>query len=546
MIYSSGVKSQGKLHTLEHQKLKPLATGTLAKTPFANILIYVLEKKLHGTLQIKNTSDEVSIYFRDGKPAKVHTSRPSKRLGEILQEMGKITPAQLTKSLDEVKRSGELHGQVLVRLGFIDTAELVAGITEQMTHKMITGFIIKDASFAFYQGHDLLSTASSELISLETSTLIMIGLRIYGSKININPVVGTLRDKAFFISDTAIIEKFGFNRTERRLTNKLLNEPVTLLQLKDWPDVDNDTIKKVLYVLIMTKSITVIAPDQIEETRKSIPEVNISSTVPPPAAATQKVHLPEIVKIREEIRKLATELPTRNYYEMLGVSTDASSSEIRTAFFRLAKKFHPDKASKEGLEDLKDTFAYVFTNLSEAHSTLTDFDAKENYDKKLAAGSHQTAKINDPEEESEEDAEVRRILESSVLFQKAMVILKQNKLEQALAMVEQAHNSCPDEAEYSAGYAYLQVMLGKTEPEKQIRIFRDAAKDSPKSENVHLFFAKVLHKAGKDGEAKEEFRKVLEINPRNIEAAREIRIIEMRMKNTGKHKVPGLFGMFKK
>ena len=36
----------------------------------------------------------------------------------------------------------------------------------------------------------------------------------------------------------------------------------------------------------------------------------------------------------------------RDYYEVLGVAKDASSDEIKRAFRKLAKKYHPD-VSKE-------------------------------------------------------------------------------------------------------------------------------------------------------------------------------------------------------
>ena len=38
----------------------------------------------------------------------------------------------------------------------------------------------------------------------------------------------------------------------------------------------------------------------------------------------------------------------RDYYEVLGVSKNASESDIKSAFRKLSKKYHPDVCKEEG------------------------------------------------------------------------------------------------------------------------------------------------------------------------------------------------------
>ena len=63
----------------------------------------------------------------------------------------------------------------------------------------------------------------------------------------------------------------------------------------------------------------------------------------------------------------------RDYYEILGVSKDASDSEIKSAFRRLAKKYHPD-VSKEP------DAAEKFKEAQEAYAVLSDPDKRRQYD----------------------------------------------------------------------------------------------------------------------------------------------------------------------
>ena len=63
----------------------------------------------------------------------------------------------------------------------------------------------------------------------------------------------------------------------------------------------------------------------------------------------------------------------RDYYEVLGVSKTASDSEIKSAFRKLAKKYHPD-VSKE------DNAAELFKEAQEAYAVLSDPDKRKKYD----------------------------------------------------------------------------------------------------------------------------------------------------------------------
>ena len=63
----------------------------------------------------------------------------------------------------------------------------------------------------------------------------------------------------------------------------------------------------------------------------------------------------------------------KNYYDILGVSKDASPDDIKSAYRRLAKKYHPD-VNKEP------DAAEKFKEVNEAYECLSDPNKKSNYD----------------------------------------------------------------------------------------------------------------------------------------------------------------------
>ncbi len=64
----------------------------------------------------------------------------------------------------------------------------------------------------------------------------------------------------------------------------------------------------------------------------------------------------------------------KDYYEILGLQKGASEAEIKSAFRKLAKKYHPDINKETGSEE-------KFKEISEAYSVLSDPEKKANYDR---------------------------------------------------------------------------------------------------------------------------------------------------------------------
>lgn len=79
----------------------------------------------------------------------------------------------------------------------------------------------------------------------------------------------------------------------------------------------------------------------------------------------------------------------KDYYEVLGVEPNAGEAEIKTAYRRLARKFHPDVSKEAGAEE-------KFKAVNEAYEALRDPQKRAAYDQMRARGYRPGEEMHPP------------------------------------------------------------------------------------------------------------------------------------------------------
>ena len=147
----------------------------------------------------------------------------------------------------------------------------------------------------------------------------------------------------------------------------------------------------------------------------------------------------------------------RDPYEVLGVSKDASPEEIKSAYRKLAKQYHPDRYIGNPLADLA---AEKFKEINEAYDTLT--------------GGQSSYSSNHTQGSAGEFAQVRNYINMNSLaeaealldtmtnrnaewfYLKGLVCLRRGWHAQGLSFIRQAVNLEPQNLEYRRTLAAME------------------------------------------------------------------------------------------
>jgi len=131
-------------------------------------------------------------------------------------------------------------------------------------------------------------------------------------------------------------------------------------------------------------------------------------------------------------------------------------------------------------------------------------------------------------------------------FQRGQSALRDDQVELAITELSKAAELNPREFEYHATLAWAQFCGANDKPkiaEKVRKMLGHAIQKSLNPELPRFYLGRMERMLGRDREALRHFQEVLETQPRNAEAATEIRMIETRLA-AGSAEKPGLGSLF--
>jgi tetratricopeptide (TPR) repeat protein len=181
----------------------------------------------------------------------------------------------------------------------------------------------------------------------------------------------------------------------------------------------------------------------------------------------------------------------------------------------------PDRLPSQ-IADVRAECSTVFSHLSEAQKTLVDPALRVQYMKLLKEGGATP----------DEQAHVQAVLEAATNFQKAEFYLRRGDSKEAEALCRRAIEADATPPEYGAMLAWLEAMKPENQSHEatlqKIEMLDLAIARNDRLERAYFYRGLLYKRINNVHRAVSDFRKASELNPRNIDAVREVRLFEMR------------------
>ncbi len=519
---------------------EPTATGTLEKTPLAHVLLTVLQRRLDGTLAVwpdDETPGQDRVLFEKGHPVAARLLQPAASLERGLLPLFRrerapyaFYPADLVGDAVTVRGRADPHSLI--------AASLRGGAREDVIDQVLGRF--GDARLRIRRGSQLgrfdfvpKELAFIDLLRAEPQSVGELVQRAGSAKV--------ARRTLYLLAITQVLEVFEGDFAKRSLTEvaheagdqfaevtktiedearRRASQPPPRAEghgdapdFSDLPGLDSEPPPS-------PTPAPQQAPVRSSGPAASLPSAQSSFDVEPPPKPP--AGLPsELRAFWQEVADFAIAIDTMTYFEMLGIETSAGPDAVREAYFALVKKWHPDRLPPE-LETLRPWADTIFHHLTEAQKTLIDTEERGKYLKTVQGGG------GTPKEERK----LAAILSAAMEFQKVEVLIRRKDWDSALRIVEEILQLVPEEADYHAARGLiLSKKHGTQNPAVRGQIMEcleHALELDERNERALETKARLLQREGKAREAVALYEKIADINPKNLEAQRQVRLARMR------------------
>jgi tetratricopeptide (TPR) repeat protein len=520
-----------------------------------------------GVLSFSRKDERRNLHLRGGHIVNADTSVREDRMGEVMVREGLLSPADLKRARGFALRDNRRLGEVLIDLGLLDARGLEEALEMHVHAVLAAVFSWSDGTYEFTEQPGIESELGDVALRASTGDLILEATRsvkdpdvVRYNLGDIDRVLGLSSDPLLRFQRIALTPADGYllSRIDGQLSAR------EVMQLIPLP---SEEAQSSLFGLLSTGVVEYLddmprkhaaepvlgrigrkaapappaAPPSAEPAAEPAPAAEAAVAppapsspaappLPPPVAPSAPLNtapVPEPTEMdirRSEILEAFDGLRTRTHYELLGIARDASDAQVKEAYFRMAKRFHPDAHHDLALHDLRDKLEAVFIRLGEAYEVLRNARLRAAYERQLGPAQAAGAVAN-VAPAGDDPNSLLRSAEESIL--RAARSVAEEKYWEAIQLLETSITRVDGRIK-QVGRILLARSYAKNpnwvKPAEEL--LQQVIHEDPRNADAHFHLAGIYRAGGLKSRAATMLRKALEIQPDHEEARAQLAALE--------------------
>lgn len=361
--------------------------GDLSQETLASVIRRLYVGRNSGILHLSRDNVRKRIYFRKGSMIFANSDVETDRLGEFLIRQKKIDRKTLELASEVMKSTRKRFGRTIVELGHVSEDDMQKVVVSQIEAIIYSLFEWERGEYRF-EPHE--SPVDEDIVlNLSTADIILEGTRRMDDFEAIRRSLGD-PTRVIYHSENPLLlyQKISLTPQEGFVLSRV-DGMSTVADIAAISPLGEEETLRCVYGLVSAGVLDVTAP-----TAAVSPEVQRERVeIPMPEAAPLDR---EAEKVQEEAGPTAEEkaifdditarhasLASATHYDLLGITMTASESEIKKAYYAMAKKYHPDRHHSPYLQEVHGLLEELFVKITDSYQVLSAPLERRRYDSSL-------------------------------------------------------------------------------------------------------------------------------------------------------------------
>lgn len=466
------------------------ASGPLSPESLVRVLRELQVGRRTGVLSLDRQGKRLGLRFLDGWIVSA-SNGPGGRLGDILMRSGRVDPLDLERALEKAVLEGRRLGPVLVEEGLAIRAHIREALRLQVRDVLVAASLWDFGTYCFKADEGPTSDEEIDLEMSTTSLIFEVAARLESPR----NVLASLLD---------------------------LDDPLTAVPhagtrlIPDHADLGP----------VPSRADGVLATRQIvERARPATPAESPASPEATVALPHASPGLDAPSRKRGAAERLLREMEGKDHLGVLGLQQGASVDEIKQAYFRLAKTYHPDTVRDA---DLASTFKAIFLRISEAYNVLGSADWGGGFEARLRGGPSRAVRteLPTPAPSPERVQDQIPLPEPAEAVLRAEDLVAAGKAFEAACLIDDVlpftQGSLRTRGRILRARAYLKTPSGTHVAEKELR---ELLQEAPDCIQAYLMLAALYRNLGLVQRARGHYDRVLDLQPGHALATAGLRAL---------------------